>query len=301
MSRHDDHVALPELLARLGATHEIEPLRSRTAEMLIARPRPGVDGRTLLVKHCEARHVRSAEAAYDAFVRCDDVGRSDTRLVPTPECWGADPPYICTEYVASRPGSKVLKQLLSTDAETDTREALEFVERMGAILARFHRALPLSAAAQQQARRGPKLHGIARSLVGSPRGLGTPRVHLHTDFGLYNLIITETDEMLIVDLPGSDRVGVPEEDLGRLVADISLRVPATSPLRAALVDAALIGYESESELPVRSGAGRALVESFAARHALLMVIDGVRHLSRRRIRRGVRSIAASRRRVTANR
>ncbi len=74
MSGHDGHVALPELLARLGATHEIEPLRSRTAEMFIARPRPGVDARTLLVKHCERRHVLSAEAAYNAYVRCDAVG-----------------------------------------------------------------------------------------------------------------------------------------------------------------------------------------------------------------------------------
>ncbi len=222
--------------------------------------------------------------------------------MPTPECWGADPPYICTGYVASRPGSAVLKQFLSTGVEGDTREALALVKRAGATLARFHRALPLPPAAQQKPRRGPKLHGIARRLVGSPRGTGTSLVHLHTDFGPYNLILTETGDMLIVDLPGSDRVGRPEEDLGRLIDSVSRRVPASNTaLRAALVDAALAGYESESEVAVRTGDRRALVESFAARHALLMVLAGVRHLSTWRLRSGSCSIKAARRRVRENR
>ncbi len=297
------HIPLPELLERLEASHVVEPMRSRTAEMLIARPRPGVDGRTLLVKHCERHHVPSAEAAYAASVRCDAAGQREHKaLVPSPECWGADPPYICNEYVASRVVSRLLRQLRSTGADDDTREALALVNRAGATLARFHRALPLAPAAQKQRPRSPKLHWIARRFVGSPPATRASLVHLHTDYGSYNLILTENAEILIVDLPGSDRVGPPEEDLGCLIDSVSRRIPASNPpLRAALVEAALAGYESESELKVRTGDRRAVVESFAARHALLMVLDGIRHRSRPRMREGARSIAAARRRVRANR
>lgn len=301
MSERTGHVPLPELLAQLETDHDIEPLRSRTAEMFIARPHPGTEGPALLVKHCEAKHVPSAEAAYRAQVRCDAAGRQDgTRFVPAPECWGADPPYVCTEFIDSRRFADVFMPL-ATGRTDDIAEMRGLAAQAGATLARFHRALSLDERTEQGPVHRPKLHWLARRLVHARRRSDETHVHLHTDFGPQNLILDPSDEMLIVDLPGSDRIGVPEEDLGRFIESMTRRFRSRPRLATAVVDAVLDGYASTSGINVRTGDRRALVESFAARHGVLIAIDGLRRLSRVRTRQGTRSIAAARRRARANR
>ena len=262
----------PDLLARLAASEApLDALRARFSVSRSFSTRTGTvdlmhptapEEPALMIKQSPqwgADHVRGMWLTLD-LLRSYAERAGLTPFAATPRNWGADPAYVCVDWVE---GSDVSAWFAQTFADCEPSEAfarsLEISRRYASLLAHYHHAMsdmemladviPRKSKTIEQAGLAVRMIALLRGGKGVRR---SERVRSIDDPGPHNAVEAPDGALWLIDLPAHFESVMVERDIARLASrqvgavrqhTASSWVPRLRHYRR-IVDAVVDGYES---------------------------------------------------------
>ena len=271
-----DPITQKQLERRLEETYTTEQQWERKgASFSLYAPKVRGSGPRLLVKQPSRWNADNAAIAFTTLNRCREAAarRGEPHFVARPYWWGADPPFLCVEWIEGEDLRSFIAEGLARDRASSW--LFEALTAAGALLARYHLAVADSAVATNDAETIDMHHGftaVARRIAGPVASSTEIPVRTLSDPSAGNIVIDERGRWWLIDLPDHVEVRALQWDVAKLAYRLGRTVDrASRPLAGrlsisygAVFDAVRTGYASQLPGVLASEPSIGLFYSFLA-------------------------------------